>query len=427
MSIIRKKYDEGGTDLNKLKFEPNMGSGNPGRPPLITKRIPNEVISTPQVTNELTRRIDDVSRIAQLFTRKEGLGLLANNTALNLAVDNSYRVKSRANREKEYILEKKANVGKSLLETAQTLATTLAQVAVSGTGTHFVKGQLFNTTPLYANTIKKPTLDIGQPGKVVVKYDRDKYHEVLGTVGTDRINDLSPYVSDNPREATDYIKFYFEVLRPGEQQSIFLHFRALLDSFDDNYTGNWDSFNYVGRGEQFHTYRGFNRNINVSFKSGVATKQELAPMYQKLTYLASTTAPTYGQKKQGENGATASNPGIMRGTIVRMNIGDYLYDTPGFINNISYNWESRYPFEIRLGAKDEQADPGNNDFSTQELPHILNCNLTFTPIHTFTPQTGLYHYITNPRTGEEYPAFFNAPDQTYQGGTDTIPDNFNRR
>jgi len=127
-----------------------------------------------------------------------------------------------------------------------------------------------------------------------------------------------------------------------------------------------------------------------------------------LAYLASTTAPTYGADD------------IMRGTIVRMNIGDYLSETPGFISNVNYSWETRYPFEIARGKKDDNAPQDvnvNTDLETQELPHILNCSISFTPIHTFTPQTGLYHYITNPLNGENNP-IFNEPGEDYTGGVE---------
>ena len=206
--------------------------------------------------------------------------------------------------------------------------------------------------------------------------------------GVDQVNMQKPYPGTQPDgNIDDYVKFFFEVLTPGEENNIFIHFRAFLDSFDDNYTSTWNPINYVGRGEQFYSYQNFNRTVNVSFKSSVATKYELNPVYQKLAYLASTIAPSY------------SDNGLMRGTVVKLNIGDYLSNTPGFLTSVTYGWESRYPFEIAYGKKlgeGVNVVGGNTDDTIQELPHVLNCTLSFTPIHTFTPQTGFYHYITNP-------------------------------
>jgi len=63
----------------------------------------------------------------------------------------------------------------------------------------------------------------------------------------------------------------------------------------------------------------------------------------------------------------------------------------------------------------EPENTGQDDFE-QELPMVMDCQIDFTPIHTFTPTTGLRQYITtrltekgkkgikdidNPKTGIE--------------------------
>ena len=392
MSVISKKYNEGGTQLNKLKFVPYMDRGNG---PLVTKRIPSEVNPEPPRTGELQTRADDLSRITQLFVRKEGLGYLTNNTNLNLSVDQSYTVQGTFKDKLKALND--VDRGSALRDTLGTLGSTLAQVPVAGTGVHFVKGKLFGSPDTSFNKPSKTVSRVGNPGGLKVKYGRDKHYQYVDRFAefdaADKVNlHFNETGNKNPENADDFIKFFFQVINPGETQNTFLYFRAFLDSFDDNYTGNWTPYNYVGRGEQFYTYNTFDRTINVSFKSAVATKFELQPVYKKLVYLASTTAPTY------------SDNGVMRGTIIRANIGDYLSDTPGFINSVNYSWETRYPFEIAAGKKDENAPQGdprfNSDLTLQELPHVLNCSISFTPIHTFTPQTGLYHYITNPTEGD---------------------------
>lgn len=367
MSII-KSYIEGKTELNKLKFKPTMGAGHPGNPPLIQKRIPNEKKGPGLLSGtELGSRVDDTARIAQLFARREGLSFLANNTLLNSAVENSYKVSSNYNRDyKEYVTQTSLGVGKSLLDTLETLGTTLAQVPVAGTGTHFIKGKLFSRPNDQLERRTPATNYLGDPGRVIVRTPEDKLTGQLKIVGQDSINMLRPFQSGSRDGSTqrdllpDYVQFYFEVLNtdPGVP-SEFMQFRSFLDSFDDSYTGNWNEYNYVGRGESFYTYQKFNRSINVSFKSAAATKQELDPIYEKLNYLASTTAPTYSQQ------------GIMRGTVVRMTIGNYIYDTPGFLSTVNYSWQNGYPWEVE----------------GRQLPHVLNCSLSFTPIHKFVPVT----------------------------------------
>lgn len=413
MSII-KNYREGATQLNKLKFAPAMAGK---LPPLVETRIPNESNSTPPRSGDIQTRADDLSRIAKIFTRREGLQFLTNNTTLNTAIAQSYTIQGTLLDKAKALLD--VNRGKALLDTVGTLGSTLAQVPLTGTGTHFIKGKLFGRPNTSFNRLSKTTANTGDPGSVRVKYDRDIYNKKSPSGrGTDRVNALGPYIGNQVKEqADDYIKFFFEILKPGESESTYIHLRAFLDSFSDDYTGNWGSYNYIGRGEQFFTYQSFNRGISVSFKSAVATKVELKPVYQKLVYLASLTAPTYSEN------------GIMRGTFIRLNIGDYLSDTPGFITSVNYGWEPQYSFEIARGKKEESQGLlagigtfGNTDKDIQELPHILNCSFTFTPIHTFTPQTGLNHYITNPQQGRDQ--FFPVQDTAESSNTVTDSQRF---
>jgi hypothetical protein len=187
----------------------------------------------------------------------------------------------------------------------------------------------------------------------------------------------------------DLIKFRFEVLTPG-QNPRFLYFRALLTSFDDNYTGNWSSTNYIGRGDAVRIYEGFSREVSVGFKIVATTREEMKPLYKKMVYLASTTAPTYGE---GGN--------FMKGTIVRLTVGSYLYEVPGVINSVKYTWQENYPWEIALQNPENAIDD-----DMQELPHIMDCSVSFGVIHDFTPQTGLYHYITSPTLAGGASPFF---------------------
>ena len=118
----------------------------------------------------------------------------------------------------------------------------------------------------------------------------------------------------------------------------------------------------------------------MGFKVAAFSRNELRPIYNKLVVLASTTAPTY-----------STDNGFMRGTLVTSTVGDYIVDQPGFISSVDYSWQTSYPWEVKLRGEDE------ND--VQQLPHILDVSLAFTPIHRFSVQTGKQHYITNPGDG----------------------------
>ena len=194
----------------------------------------------------------------------------------------------------------------------------------------------------------------------------------------DKINAKPLYRSRfvDPEETNDLVKFRIEAINnddPGE--GVFIHFRAFIDSFSDNYNADWSSTQYIGRGEKFYTYNSFDRTINMSWTVAAQSKDELIPMYQKLNFLASNLMPDY------------NNQGYMRGALVRLTVGGYLYSQPGFITSLTYDIPQEATYEIGIN------DVGESDPSVKELPHMIKVStFTFTPIHNFVPrkQTNTY-------------------------------------
>ena len=381
MSIILK-YNAGETELNKLKFKPNMGENHPGNPPILARKTPTEKdISAPQERGPVGTRVNDVVRLTKLFTQANGLKFLANNLALSNSIEASYIRKPEDILSKTSTLSKKEilqNAKAGLIDTALLVGSTLAQVGVSGTGTHFVRG-FDRNQPKYLGDVKRIYTGIksrGDASGVSVRYSADAGKEDLddGTGGSfDFINRQEP--TKVTTDLGDLIKFYFEILEPtnlkeGEtpDKSV-LYFRAYLDSLDDSFSGNWNSYNYVGRGEQFYTYQSFDRAINFGFKVAAASKGDLMPIYKKLNYLVSSTAPSY------------SKDGFMRGTMTKITVGDYFNALPGFISQITLSWDLNYPWEIKYYNEE------GTDRDIQQLPTVLNVKMNFTPIHTFAPQS----------------------------------------
>jgi hypothetical protein len=102
-------------------------------------------------------------------------------------------------------------------------------------------------------------------------------------------------------------------------------------------------------------------------------------MYKKLNYLASTLAPDYSPK------------GYMRGNLVQLTIGGYLYEQPGFITSLTYQMEEDSPWEIGIGTTNKE------DNTVKELCQIIRVTgFTFTPIHNFIPQKQVLTFATNP-------------------------------
>ena len=174
----------------------------------------------------------------------------------------------------------------------------------------------------------------------------------------------------------DLVNFRFESIdNDSPEKSIFILFRSFLSSITDNYSPTWNPHKYLGRGEKVYTYSGFDRSISFSFKTAVQTREETKPIIQKLNFLASNTAPDF------------NTAGRMRGPFMRLTIGDYFVSVPGFISSLTYTIDDSSPWDIAL-YKDEKLDE-------RQLPHIINVQVSYTPIHDFLPRKGTnnVHYM----------------------------------
>jgi hypothetical protein len=224
-----------------------------------------------------------------------------------------------------------------------------------------------------SNTIAKESRIGLSTNRKLARYTSDYIKK--NSTYSDKRNMLSP--TTETEVVDDHIKFQFSIINPDEGDNVNLYFRALLSSFTDDYQGSWNSTQYLGRADNFYTYQGFSRTISIGFKAAAFSRNELKPLYQKLVYLASTTAPSY----QGDEG-------FMRGTLVNTTVGDYIVNQPGFISSVNYSWQTEYPWEVKLlGTKEDDV---------QQLPHILDCTLAFTPIHRFAAEVGQKPFFTNP-------------------------------
>ena len=186
----------------------------------------------------------------------------------------------------------------------------------------------------------------------------------------DRINALPIYRSDKVADnvGNDLVKFRIAVINNDKPNfKTFMHFRALLGGMGDVYTSNWNSIQYLGRGESFYTYGSFNRAISLSWTVVAQSKEELIPMYKKLNYLASTMAPDYSPK------------GYMRGNLMQLTVGGYLYEQQGFFTSLNYNIPDDTTWEIGIN------DVGGFDNTVKEMPHRIEVTAAFTPIHSFIP------------------------------------------
>jgi hypothetical protein len=228
-------------------------------------------------------------------------------------------------------------------------------------------------------------VNIGDPGQRGAKnygnYTNGVSYGNISTVmgpystGLDKINSLPIYRSQNAlvdkNVTNDFVKFRIAIIdNDAPNFKTFMNFRAFLGPISDSYNAQWNSFQYLGRGENFYTYGGFTRTISLSWTVAAQSKQELIPMYKKLNYLASSLAPDY------------SPDGYMRGNLVQLTIGGYLYEQPGFITGLTYEMGEESPWEIGIGVVN-----GSEDGTVKELTQIIKVTgFNFTPIQKFIPR-----------------------------------------
>lgn len=282
-----------------------------------------------------------------------------------------------------------------------------------------LKKNILSKSPDYSNYNNRieGRYKLGDPGK----RNKNTTSYVTGLIGQDgqplgaldKITAYPLYQSENPvldlNEVNDLVKFRIGIINnqiPSEK--VYIHFRAFLDSMDDQYAAEWNGFKYMGRGENFYKYNGFTRTINLSWTVAAQSKEELIPMYQKLNFLASSLAPDF------------SDYGYMRGNLATLTVGGYLYEQPGIITSINYSVPQESPWEIAIG---ETGGQGGEDLdpSVKELPHIIKVTgFQFIPIHEFVPGKQKNTYGENSKIREfgpqRYIALSNPTGNNYDGG-----------
>ena len=200
----------------------------------------------------------------------------------------------------------------------------------------------------------------------------------------DKINALPIYQSSSPTTdniKNDLVKFRIGVIsNKNPDIKTYIHFRAFIDNMSDNFTADWQDQKYMGRGEKFYKYQGFDRQISLSWTVAAQSKQELIPMHQKLNYLASVCAPDY------------SPEGYMGGNLISLTIGGWCYEQVGIMKGLNLEIPTESPWEIALPDEGNKAfaQDGStilSDPSVKELPMIIRVTgFTFIPIHNFIPK-----------------------------------------
>ena len=172
-------------------------------------------------------------------------------------------------------------------------------------------------------------------------------------------NSASDRTSNVFNSAKDLIDFEIFIVNGTNQKEIKLKFKAYIDDFSDDYSANWATQTYMGRGEEFYRYNKFTRNIGLSFTAIADNKENLQKMYAQLNTLASSLAPSY------------TSQGYMSGNLHRLTVGNYIKKQYGILTGLSFKIPEDSPWEIESG---------------KQLSHYIEVSgFKFNVIHDFRP------------------------------------------
>jgi len=104
----------------------------------------------------------------------------------------------------------------------------------------------------------------------------------------------------------------------------------------------------------------------------------MQPLYTKLNHLISQVYPDYSP---GTN--------TMRGSVVKLTIGDYIYRMPGFLENVNITIDNtNTPWEIALRGAIES--------NVAQLPHMVTVACSFKPIMDILPRKATFGNLNVP-------------------------------
>jgi len=216
-------------------------------------------------------------------------------------------------------------------------------------------------------------VNIGEPGKV-----GGSYEIIQDKINASRVNDPRLFSGSNNRsELNDFVQFRIKIIKGTTGGSTLggdrMKFRAYIDSMSDSFSSKWNSINYMGVGETFKKYQGFDRSLSLGFTVAALSQAEMFGMYEKLKFLANSIMPTY------------SDVGYMTGNLIELTIGDWCKDQPGILESFTYDIPQEAPWELKVGS---------GQYVNGEVPMMIKVTgFKFFPIYNFRPDYGEDNYF----------------------------------
>jgi len=333
-----------------------------------------------------TKLSDDVQRVSKFLITGQGLVFLAKQQGL-------------------YIADQIRLYGPDIRKWREVYnpLSPIVNTALAPTGFHLAN--IFELKGKYSDNIPRENPGVYKEGKT---YLLDKNKKAASK--DDRVDGITIrnlYSSSLDTTLKDTVDFRIvKIDNSGEGNNTYIHFRSYIEGLSDSYTADWGTTKYMGRGENFYFYNGFDRTISFNFKVPILSKYEQQSVYTKLNYLASLCAPDYSSKG-------GINQGFMRGNLIKLTIGDYLVDVPGIFQGLTYTINDDAGWDIAKKDDGTKMSKDEGDTGGWVMPRLIEVSgFTFKPIHNFIPKTA------NPDANYETP--FISYGSSYINNTSSI-------
>lgn len=172
----------------------------------------------------------------------------------------------------------------------------------------------------------------------------------------DTKNSTGPY-NDSPAieliSENDYVPLKFNSIATSTS----VMFRGTITGLSEQFSPSWDNSRFIGSPFNFYTYQSIERTVQFSFKVFSLNKDEHTVCWEKLGYLSSLCYPQ----------SYMANTGAVTAPFLKFTLGDMYRDKECFIENMSYNIDDKYPWEIGVDSKELQ---------NYRLPMIVEVTIT---------------------------------------------------
>ena len=198
----------------------------------------------------------------------------------------------------------------------------------------------------------------------------DKYQiDVMNTEDVS-IQDLSNNKAENVPD--DLITFKIKIINTNE----LIVLRAYISDISDAVTPNWSSINYVGRPDPVYIYKGAERKFTLKWTMVANAKEEHEVMWKKANKLIGLNYPSYADITTSDG--TTKVGQRMVPPMIKLTVGDYISDQPGYFENINITPVEGTKWEIEKGS---------------QLPHVVEVNASFVYIGDSLPDLGNPKFI----------------------------------